>query len=320
MKVGVYMNKKVVIIGGGTGMSILLRGLKQFPLDITAIVSVCDSGRNTGMLREEFNIPAVGDIRKVLISLSETEPLVEKLLSYQFDKDSSLNGHKVGNILLTATKNITGNISDGIEALGKVLNLKGKVVPLTEDVVTLVGEMEDGTILENEHIITKDTRAIKNVYYKEEPEVTKEALKAIKEADLIILSMGSIYTSILPNLICKEIVEEIEKSKAKIMYVCNMMTQPGETEGYKVSDHVSILNKYLGQRNIDIVLANNGYIDSKLIEKYSIEEQKDPVIVDPENIKKLNVKLIQDNFVDIVDNVIRHNTIKIAFHVFSSLF
>ena len=313
------MTKKVVIIGGGTGMSILLRGLKQLPLDITAIVSVCDSGRTTGKLRDEFNIPAVGDIRKVLISLSETEPLVEKLLSYQFDEDSSLNGHKVGNILLAATKNITGNISDGIEALGKVLKLKGKVVPLTEDVVTLMGEMQDGTIIESEHNITADKRAVKKVYYKEEPEVTKEALQAIKEADLIILSMGSLYTSIIPNLICEEMVEEIEKSNAKIMYVCNMMTQPGETENYKVSDHIRTLNQYLGNKNVDIVLANNGYIDPRLIEKYSIEEQKDPVIVDPEETKKLGVKLIQDNFVDIVDDIIRHNTIKIAFHIFSNL-
>ena len=314
------MNKKVVIIGGGTGMSILLRGLKQFPLDITAIVSVCDSGRNTGKLRDEFNIPAVGDIRKVLIALSETEPLVEKLLSYQFDKDSSLNGHKVGNILLTAMKNITGNISDGIEALGKVLKLKGKVIPLTEDVVTLVGEMVDGEIIESEHKITEDKRAVKTVYYKEEPEVTKEAINAIKEADLIILSMGSLFTSIIPNLICKKITSALEESDAKIMYVCNMMTQPGETENYKVSDHVKTLNKYLGKRKVDIVLANNGYIDPILIEKYSVTEQKDPVKVDVEEIKKLNTKLIQDNFVDIVDNIIRHNTIKVAFHVFSNLF
>ena len=313
------MNKKVVIIGGGTGMSILLRGLKQFPLDITAIVSVCDSGRTTGILRDEFNIPAVGDIRKVLISLSETEPLVEKLLGYQFDQDTSLNGHKVGNILLTATKNITGNISDGIEALGKVLNLKGKVVPLTEDVVTLVGEMDDGTVIFGEHKITEDKRAVKKVYYKEEPKVTKEAVTAIREADLIILSMGSLYTSIIPNLICKEMVTEIEKSKAKIMYVCNMMTQPGETENYKVSDHIKTLNQYLGNRNVDIVLANNGHIEQELIDKYSIEEQKDPVIVDPDETKKLNVKLIQDNFVDIVDEIIRHNTIKVAFHVFSNI-
>lgn len=300
-------------------MSILLRGLKQFPLDITAIVSVCDSGRTTGQLRDEFHIPAVGDIRRVLIALSETEPLVEKLLGYQFKEDSSLNGHKVGNILLAAMKDITGNISDGIEALGKVLKLKGKVVPLTEDVVTLVGEMADGTIIEAEHRITADSRAVRDVYYQEDPVVTPEALQAIREADLIILSMGSLFTSIIPNLICPAIVSEFEKSKARIMYVCNMMTQPGETEDFKVSDHILTLNRYLKNRHVDVVLANNGYIDPSLINRYSITEQKDPVILDEVNLIPLQVQLIQDNFVDVFDDVIRHNTIKIAFHIFSYL-
>ncbi len=148
------MNKKVVVLGGGTGMSNLLSGLKQYPLDITAIVTVCDDGKSTGILREEFNIPAVGDIRRVLVSLSETEPLVMKLFNYRFNTTSDLDGHTIGNLLLTASSEITGNLSDGIEALSKVLNLKGKVVPLTEDNVTLMGEMEDGSIVEGEHNIT----------------------------------------------------------------------------------------------------------------------------------------------------------------------
>ena len=140
------MNKKVVVLGGGTGMSNLLRGLKQYPLDITAIVTVCDDGKSTGILREEFNIPAVGDIRRVLVSLSETEPLVMKLFNYRFNTTSDLDGHTVGNLLLTAASEITGNLSDGIEALSKVMNLKGKVVPLTEDNVTLIGELIDGIV------------------------------------------------------------------------------------------------------------------------------------------------------------------------------
>ena len=144
------MNKKVVVLGGGTGLSVLLQGLKKFPLDITAIVSVCDNGSSTGKLREEFKTPAVGDIRRVLISLSETEPLVEKLFNYRFSTYSDLNGHAVGNLILTAAKEITGNLSDGIEALSKVFNLKGKVVPLTEDNVTLMAEMKDKTIVEGE--------------------------------------------------------------------------------------------------------------------------------------------------------------------------
>ena len=311
------MNKKVVVLGGGTGMSNLLRGLKQFPLDITSIVTVCDDGKSTGILREEFNIPAVGDIRRVLVALSETEPLVMDLFNYRFKTSSDLDGHTVGNLLLTAATEISGNLSDGIEALSKVLNLKGKVVPLTEDNVTLMAELCDGTVICGEHNITirKEKAKINKVYYKEEAVVNKEALKAIREADLIVFSMGSLFTSIIPNLLIKDIVNEIEKSKAKILYVCNMMTQPGETDDFKVSDHVKKLNEYLGNRKIDIVLANNGEIDSKMAKFYETEEQKDPVYCDVENLS--DVELITDDFTYITDNnLLRHDRIKLGFHIF----
>lgn len=310
------MKKKIVVFGGGNGLSYLLRGLKQFPMDITAIVSVCDDGKSTGILREEFNVPAVGDIRRVLVSLSETEPLVEELFNYRFNTTSDLNGHTVGNLLLTAMREITGNLSDGIESLSRVLNLKGKVVPLTEDNVVLMGEMEDGTIVEGEHNITVDKRKIKKVYYKEEPKATKEALKAIKDADLIIFSMGSLFTSIIPNLICKEIVEAIDKSKAKLMYICNIMTQPGETEDFTVTDHVKMLNNYLGKRKIDVVLANNGTIDKKMVKKYETLEQKDPVVFDEENFKNISAHIISDDFISISNKMIRHNNLKLGFHVY----
>ena len=187
------MNKKVVVLGGGTGMSSLLKGLKLFPLNISAIVSVCDDGRSTGKLRQEFNTPAVGDIRKVIVSLSETEPLVEELMNYRFSTTSDLNGHAVGNLLLTALQNITGNMSDGIGALSKVFNLKGKVIPLTEDNITLIGKMKDGTIIEGEHNITESDKQIKEVYYNEKPKVTMEALDAIKEADCIIYNFAFMF-------------------------------------------------------------------------------------------------------------------------------
>ena len=310
------MKKKIVVFGGGNGLSYLLRGLKQFPMDITAIVSVCDDGKSTGILREEFNVPAVGDIRRVLVSLAETEPLVEELFNYRFNTTSDLNGHTVGNLLLTAMREITGNLSDGIESLSRVLNLKGKVVPLTEDNVVLMGEMEDGNIVEGEHNITIDKRKIKRVYYKEEPKATKEAIKAIKEADLIIFSMGSLFTSIIPNLICKEIIEAIDKSKAKIMYICNIMTQPGETEDFTVTDHVKMLNEYLGKRKIDVVLANNGLIDNKLVKKYETLEQKDPVKFDEENFKSINAHIISDDFISISNKMIRHNNLKLGFSIY----
>lgn len=312
------MNKKVVVLGGGNGMSTLLRGLKQFPLDLTAIVSVCDDGKSTGVLRKEFNTPAVGDIRRVLASLSETEPLFEKMLNYRFETDSYLNGHAVGNFLLQAMTDITGSMSDGIQALSKVLNLKGKVIPLTENGdVTLMAKMTNGNIVEGEHNITENEGIIEKVYYKKDPEITEEALDAIKEADLVILSMGSLYTSIIPNLIPYEIKKQLENSKSKIMYICNIMTQPGETDKYKVSDHVNKINDYLGNRNIDVVIANKGKIDTEIIEKYLTLEQKDPVILDKENLK--NIELISDNLIKVEDGSLRHDVLRLSLDIFSYL-
>lgn len=312
------MKKKVVILGGGNGLSTLLRGIKNFPVDITAIVTVSDDGKSTGKLREEFNIPAVGDIRRVLVSLAETEPLVEELFNYRFQTTSELNGHTVGNLLLTAITNIAGNMSDGIESLSKVLNLKVKVLPLTEDNCTLMAEMQDGSIVDGEHNITEYDGVIKEVFYKEKPVLTPETMKAIEEADLIVLSMGSLYTSIIPNLIVKEMIEQIDKSHAKIMYVCNIMTQPGETDNFKVSDHINTLNKYLGKRKVDTIIVNNGSITPEIIEKYSVLEQKDPVILDKENIDP-SVKIIECDLVDTSSGVIKHDVLKLGFNIFSCI-
>lgn len=313
------VNKKVVVLGGGHGLSTLLRGLKQFPLDITAIVSVCDDGKSTGRLREEFHIPAVGDIRRVIVSLSETEPLFEELLNYRFETQSDLNGHTLGNLLLTALTNIAGNMSDGIQSLSKVLNLKGKVLPLTEDNVVLMATMTDGEVVEGEHNITMANKVIEKVYYKKEPKIVPEVKEAIMNADLILLSMGSLFTSILPNLLCEEMISALDQSKAPILYVSNMMTQPGETDGYTVSDHISLLNNYLGEKKVQIVIANNGEIKRNVIDKYAVLEQKDPVILDKEKLEQMQIKIIEDNFVDITSGVIRHNVTKLAFHIFSLL-
>ena len=308
--------KKVTIFGGGTGMSTLLKGLKEFPLDITSIVSVCDDGKSTGKLRKEFNILAMGDIRRVMISLSETEPLMEKLLNYRFSSNSELNEHTVGNLLLTAGTQITGNLSDGIKSISKVLNLKGKVIPFSEDNIVLSAIMEDGSIVNGEHYITESPLKIKKVYYEKEPEICDEVFDSIDESDLIILSMGSLYTSIIPNLLSKKIIEKLDKASAKIMYVCNMVTQPGETDDFKVSDHLKVLNSYLGTHKIDIVVANTGSIDKEVAEKYSTLEQKDPVLFDEENI---DCDTILNNYVTINDGVIRHNVEKLSLDIYSYL-
>ncbi len=313
------MSKKVVILGGGTGTSTLVRGLKEFPVDISVVVSVCDDGKSTGILREEFDIPAVGDLRKVIAALSETEPLFENLLEYRFNTTSDLNGHTVGNLLLAALCNITGNMSDGIESLSKVLNLKGKVLPLTEDNVILMGKMSDGSIVEGEHNITQSEKSIKDIYYKEPPKITPAVIKDIKEADMIILSMGSLYTSITCNLISDDVIKAIDESKGRILYVCNMFTQPGETDNFTVSRHVKVLNDHLGKRKIDTVIINDGEIPKEFIEKYHREEEKDPVKIDKDEINKLNVKVIKDNFVVIKSNSLKHNTIKLSLKIFEEL-
>lgn len=312
------MKKKVLVLGGGTGLSTLLKGLKQFPIDITAVVSVSDDGKSTGKLRKEFKIPAVGDVRRVLLSLSETEPLFEKLWNYRFEETSTLDGHTVGNLLLTAMIDINGNMSSGMESLGKVLNLKGTVLPFTEDNVTLVAEMQDGMIIEGEEKITKYNGRIKDISYKEEVNVNPSVIEAIKEADLIILSMGSLYTSILPNLIGEQMKNAISESNAKIMYTCNLMTQPGETDKYTVSNHIEVCNKYLG-RNVDVVLVNNGEISKEIEEKYLTMEQKDPVKIDNEELSKLNIENIMNDYVSIEEGVLRHNVDKLALDIYTYL-
>ena len=312
------MNKKVVVLGGGTGLSTLLKGLKLFPVNLSAIVSVCDDGKSTGRLRTEFNQVAVGDIRRVLVALSETEEAFDDILNYRFHTTSDLNGHTVGNLLLTAASNIHGNMSKGIKSLSKVLNLKGDVIPFSEETgITLMGEMEDGSIVEGEHNITETNKKIKRVFYKKAPKVSPDALKAIKHADLIVLSMGSIYTSILPNLICKEVVDAIDDSKADIMYVCNIVTQPGETDDFKASDHINLINDYLGQKKIKVGIFNKEEMDPVLVKKYETEEQKDPVILDKENIK--DIEIIEDDLITSDEGVFRHDTTRLGFHIFEYL-
>ncbi len=309
--------KRIVILGGGTGLSTLLRGLKLFPVDISAVVSVCDDGRSTGRLRDEFNICAVGDLRQVIASLSETEPLFEKLLNYRFETTSDLNGHAVGNLLLTALANITGNLQEGIETLGKVLNLKGRVLPITLDSPTLVGIMEDDSIVRGEHNITECNKKIKKVYYEEKVTLNTSVVSAIKEADLVILSMGSLFTSIVPNLLNEELIDTLDNCKAKIMYVCNMMTQPGETDDFTVSDHVEILNSYLGNKKIEVVIANDGDIPNNILRKYETQEQKDRVVFDEDNLS--GIKVIKNNYVTIDGDIIRHRVDKLSLDIYNYL-
>ncbi len=310
--------KKVVVLGGGTGLSVLLRGLKLFPVDITAVVTVADDGSSSGILREEFNMPAVGDLRNVLVSLSYVEPLVEQLLQYRFETYSDLNNHPMGNLLLAALFNITGNLTDSLEALSKILNIKGKVLPFTEDKAVLVAHTKDKQTIVGESNITKAGKKIDYIEYKNNVKVTKEVITSLEEADLIILGIGSLYTSVIPNLLSKEIKKTLINSKAKKMYICNIMTEHGETDNFNVSDCVKQLNKYVGKNFIDVVIANSKHIDTDIQEKY-FEEKSTPILIDEDNLKKMNVELIKEDLAIIKNNQVRHDHLKTALTIFNYL-
>lgn len=314
------MKKKIVALGGGTGMSSLLRGLKDFPADITAVITVSDNGSSTGKLRQEFSIPAIGDIRKVLTNLSSLPDEVKEIMEYRFHTYSDLNGHPIGNLILTALLNKTGNLKKSIEYLSTLLDVKQKVLPLSEDSLTLMGETTDGTIIEGEANVTEAGKKIKQVFYKQEPNVLPEVIDAIKEADLVIISMGSLYTSIMPHLICKEVVQAVRHTKGKVMYLCNAMTQPGETDTFTVSDHLEALEKYLGKHTIDVVVASNTKINPDVLHKYQTTEEKDPVVIDYEQIEDMGIELIEGDLLTTEDGTIRHDSMKLSSLIFAYLF
>lgn len=313
------MHKKVVVLGGGTGISYLLRGLKEFPVDITAVITVSDNGSSTGKLRKEFNTPAVGDIRKVITNLSGIDEPIKEMMSYRFKTSSDLNGHAVGNLILTSMLEITGSLKESISCLSKLLDVKHKVLPISEDNLVLMGKEINGNIIEGEEQITKANTKFEKIYYKEEPKVLDEVLEAIKEADLIIFSMGSLYTSILPNVICREVKEVLNTTKSPIMYLCNAVTQPGETDNFTVGDHIELLNSYLDFRKIDVVIASNTKIKEEIARKYETEEQKDPVKIDHTKIEKLGAELIEEDLITIENNTLRHNSMKLSSLIFSYL-
>ena len=311
--------KKVVILGGGTGTSGVLRGLKYFPIDITAVITVSDNGSSTGKLREEFSAPAVGDIRKVLTNLSTLPDEIKDVMEYRLSTNSDLNGHAMGNLLLVSLLDKTKSLKTSIEYLSKLLDVKHTVLPLSEDYLTLMGETIDGKIVEGEENITKTHKQYKRIFYKEEPHVIPEVLKKIKEADLILLSMGSLYTSLTPHLICKDVVKAINDAKAKVVYICNAMTQPGETDNFTVNDHIQAIEKYLGKDSIDATIVNNSKISKYYIEKYRTEEQKEIVKIDYDNIEKEKYELIEGDLLTTEDGTIKHDSLKLSAIIFSYL-
>lgn len=313
------MKKKVVVFGGGTGISFLLRGLKQFPVDITAVIAVSDDGSSTGKLREEFLMPAMGDIRKVITSLSDKEDEIKDLLEYRYDTYTDLDGHPVGNLIMVAMYNLTGSLRESIRVLSEFLGVKHKVLPLSEDYLTLIGETVSGEIIHGESAIGKCSQEFKKLYYDEKININDDVLKAVLEADLIIFSVGSLFTSIIPNLISSDIIKAIDKSKAKILYTCNAVGQVHETFDYTVSDHICEINKYLGDRKIDAVLAANSTIDEEILDKYVSSENKKLVFIDEDKVAEQDCELIEDDLLIVEGNYIRHDSIRLATAIFCYL-
>lgn len=306
---------KVVVIGGGTGLSTMLRGLKQYTSHITAIVTVGDDGGGSGKLREDLGMLPPGDIRNCILALADTEPLMEDLLQYRFT-EGSLKGQCFGNLFLAAMAGISENFEDAVQKMSSVLAVKGKVLPVTLDDMKLVAELENGEIIEGEskipsEVIVRNTRIKKIAIKPIDAKPLEEAIKAINNADVIIMGPGSLYTSIIPNLLVKGIPEAICKSPAKKVYISNVMTQPGETDGFKVSNHLKVLMDYGVAENIDYVIANNGIIPPDIKEKYA-KENAELVVLDYENISNLNVNVIEADLIKITKRYVKHNAEKLA--------
>ena len=303
---------KVVTIGGGTGLSVLLRGLKKYPLEITAVVTVADDGGSSGKIRSDMNIPSPGDIRNVIAALSDVEPYLEKMFQYRFDS-GEVKGHPVGNLMIAAMTDIHGDFSTAVKVMSRILNVRGTVLPTTNDIATLNAVLSDGEIIRGESSITKAGGVIDHVYITpSRVKPNEDVLKAIEEADYIIMGPGSLYTSIIPNLVISNVSEKIRESKAKKIYVCNVMTQHGETDNYSVCDHILAINKHVEGNIFDLVIANSREFDDSILSKYHKEKQE-PVKIDHEKIEELGIKLIKNNDVGIVDNnTIRHNADKVS--------
>jgi uncharacterized cofD-like protein len=303
---------KIVTIGGGHGLSHLIFGLKEYTSNITAIVTVADSGGSSGRLREEFNIVAPGDIRNCLVALADAPALMGDLFQFRFSQDSELKGHNFGNLFLTAMDQITeGDFEKAVKETSKVLAIRGKVVPSTVSNVHLIAEYEDGTKTEGEAKIPNVHSRIKHLFLTdEEANPTNDALSAIEEADIIILGPGSLYTSVIPNLIIKGMSETIAKSSAFKIYVCNVMTQQGETDRYTASEHVRAIVDHARKDVIDVCLINNNVkILEEALARYQ-EENSYPVIPDADKIRDMGYKIFATDLLGVTDYV-RHDSQKL---------
>ncbi|MBC8436460.1 MAG: YvcK family protein [Candidatus Omnitrophica bacterium] len=303
---------KIVTVGGGTGLAVLLSGLKEYTSNISAIVTVADDGGSSGRLRQQFDILPPGDIRNCLVALADAPALMRDLFQFRFDGNSELSGHSFGNLFITVMTRVTGDFEKAIKETSKVLALRGQVLPSTLDNVVLVAQYKDGSTTTGEDKIVKARKLIEKVSLNPgQPQATPDAVKAIKEAQIIILGPGSLYTSIIPNLLIKEICETIAASAAIKIYVCNAMTQVGETDGFSACDHIRALVKHSNSRILDYCIVNTAEVPSEILKRYA-EEDSYLVINDRKKIENMGYRVIEDDIGVVEAGGIRHDPAKLA--------
>ena len=306
---------RIVAIGGGTGLSTMLRGLKSYTHNLTAIVTVADDGGGSGVLRQDLGMPPPGDIRHCMEALANTEPVMERLLTYRFT-EGSLAGQSFGNLILAALNGITGSFEEAVAQMSHVLAITGRVIPVTSADVQLEAFFENGASVVGESKIyackkEQDCRIHHVRLIPERPRATPAALEAIGEADLILLGPGSLYTSVIPNLLVEGIADAVCRSKALKMYICNIMTQDGETEGMTASDHVKALLAHSGPGLIDLCLCNSAPVRPRLVERYR-EEDAAPIVVDAPAIEALGIEVITRPLASETSNYARHSIARLA--------
>lgn len=305
---------KVVVIGGGTGMPAVLRGLKNLPIDITTIVTVADDGGSTGVIRKTVDMPAPGDVRNVIATMSTIDTYSKELFQYRFNNMDGLSGHTLGNLALVAMRNITGDFAIAIEKIAEIFQVKGKIYPVVNASVTLHAQLESGNVISGEsHIAKMKADKIKRVFITpEEVQAYPLAVQAIEEADFIIISPGSLYTSILPNLIVPGIADAMKKSLAKVIYLCNIMTQHGETDGYDVADHIQAINNHVKHNIVDTVIFHDSPIREEVLLHYS-RDLAAPVMLKEDKLEALSVQLIKADLLETDSLLIRHDEKKIYY-------
>lgn len=308
-----HRKPKIVIIGGGTGLPVILRGLRDKSVDITAIVTVADDGGSSGILRNYINVVPPGDIRNALVALSELPEIEKKIFQYRFNSaDKFFAGHAIGNLIIAALSEMKGNIFDAVQELSSMMDIKGHIFPVANEPLTLNAEFTDGNKLSGEAEITAAHKRIKRVWVTcsnddNKPTAVKEVIQSIMDADQIVIGPGSLFTSILPNLMISNVGEAVKKSKAEVVYICNIMTQKGETDHFTDADHVRVLNRHLGQNFIDTVLVNTQPVPEDYINFQEWNEIAEPVKHDFEGLREQGCRVISANFLRLRDNGAFHD-------------